>query len=90
MHNLGIRKAPTLVVRRGVRKRNINLAIVFANNLYASFGPGTVNISRKMVCLPEDTWRNEKEGKDKSHLPDNLYHSKQSTLRFYDIIIIVI
>lgn len=80
MHNLGIRKAPPLIVRRGVRKRNINLAIVFANNLYASFGPGTVNISRKMVCLPEDTWRNEKEGKDKSHLPDNLYHSKQSTL----------
>lgn len=28
MHNLGIRKAPTLIVRRGVRKRSINLATV--------------------------------------------------------------
>jgi hypothetical protein len=53
MYNFGIRKAPTLIVRRrGVKKRNINLAIVSANNHYASFGPGTINIFRKMVGLP--------------------------------------
>jgi hypothetical protein len=33
--------------------RQLNLAIVVANNHYAGFGPGTVNIFNKMVGLSE-------------------------------------
>jgi uncharacterized protein YecE (DUF72 family) len=59
----------------GVRRKNINLAIVSANNHYAGFGPGTANIFRKMIGLSEATW------KDKSYLLSNTrQHSEQSTL----------
>src|SRR5215207_3656962 len=34
----------------------LNLAIVASNNHYAGFGPGTVNIFRKMVGLSEISW----------------------------------
>ena len=44
---LGIRKAPTLIVRRGVRKRSINLATV-SHNHYASFGPGRWYVCQKI------------------------------------------
>jgi uncharacterized protein YecE (DUF72 family) len=71
---------------RGRRKR-INLAIVSANNHYAGFGPGTANIFRKMVGLPEVVWSNGDEDKDKnkeydkSHLHGNsIQDSKQSTI----------
>ena len=59
------------------RRNNINLAIVSANNHYAGFGPGTANIFRKMIGLPEVTWGEET---DKSHLHGNLDHSNQSSL----------
>jgi hypothetical protein len=36
--------------------REINLAIVTANNHYAGFGPGTANTFRKMLDLSEVTW----------------------------------
>jgi uncharacterized protein YecE (DUF72 family) len=66
---------------RGGRK-SINLAIVSANNHYAGFGPGTANIFRKIVGLPEATWSKEKD--DKSHLHSSSHsiqdHSKQSTI----------
>jgi hypothetical protein len=45
---------------------SINLAIVSANNHYPGFGPGTANIFRKMVGLPEATWnKGEEESKKK-------------------------
>jgi hypothetical protein len=55
------------------RRKSINLVIVSANNHYAGFGPGTANIFRKMVGLPEATWskeeeKNKKKEDDKSHL----------------------
>ncbi len=62
---------------RGREKRkNINLAIVSANNHYAGFGPGTANIFRKMIGLSEATWE------DKSQLSDSLHqhHSNQSAI----------
>jgi hypothetical protein len=64
---------------------SINLTIVSANNHYAGFGPGTANIFRKMVGLPEVKWSNEKENKkeedDQSHLHSNsIQDPKQSTL----------
>src|SRR6187200_2804994 len=64
------------------RRKSINLAIASANNHYAAFGPGTANIFRKMVGLPEATWSKEEE--DKSHLHSSSHsiqdHSKQSTI----------
>jgi uncharacterized protein YecE (DUF72 family) len=38
--------------------REINLAIVAANNHYAGFGPGTANTFRKMLDLSEVRWEN--------------------------------
>jgi uncharacterized protein YecE (DUF72 family) len=64
----------------GGGRKNINLAIVSANNHYAGFGPGTANIFRKMVDLPEATWNKEQEEEQKSHLLGDVDHSKQSTL----------
>ena len=69
---------------KGRGRKNINLAIVSANNHYAGFGPGTANIFRKMVQLPEVTWEKEEtdEEDNKSHSSGNLhqYHPKQSTI----------
>jgi hypothetical protein len=42
------------------RGRNINLAIVSANNHYAGFGPETANIVRKMIGLPSINWQEAK------------------------------
>ena len=36
------------------------MAIVVANNHYAGFGPGTVNIFRNMIGLPEAKWEEKK------------------------------
>jgi uncharacterized protein YecE (DUF72 family) len=69
---------------KGRGRKIINLAIVSANNHYAGFGPGTANIFRKMVQLPEVTWEKEEteEEDNKSHSSGNLhqYHPKQSTI----------
>ena len=71
-------------------RSNTNLAILSANNHYAGFGPGTANVFKKMIDLPEATWnKNDKDKKaedDKSHLHSKRniqkqYHNpKQSTL----------
>ena len=45
---------------KNVQEEYMNLAIVAANNHYAGFGPGTVNIFRNMIGLPEAKWE-EKE-----------------------------
>ena len=39
----------------------IRLAIVAANNHYAGFGPGTINIFRNMLGLSEANWHERKE-----------------------------
>ena len=70
---------------RGRGRKDINLAIVSANNHYAGFGPGTANIFRKMVGLQEGTWskeENKKEEDDKPYLHGSSIqdHSKQSTI----------
>jgi uncharacterized protein YecE (DUF72 family) len=66
--------------QEGGGRKNINLAIVSANNHYAGFGPGTANIFRKMVDLPEATWNKKQEEEQKSRLLGDVDHSKQSTL----------
>ena len=47
----------------------IRLAIVAANNHYGGFGPGTVNIFRNMLGLPEANWQERKEEQDKEQYP---------------------
>src|SRR5918912_1190180 len=62
--------------KKGRGTKNINLAIVSANNHYAGFGPETANIFRKMVQLPEVVWEKEEKEEDynnKSHLSGNLH-----------------
>jgi uncharacterized protein YecE (DUF72 family) len=73
----------TIKEEREGRRKNINLALVSANNHYAGFAQGTANIFRKMVQLPGVIWeKEEKEEDNKSHLSDNQhqYHSKQRTM----------
>ena len=47
----------------------IRLAIVAANNHYAGFSPGTVNIFRNMLGLPEANWHERKEEQEKEQYP---------------------
>jgi hypothetical protein len=72
--------------RRG-RRKSINLAIVSANNHYPGFGPGTANIFRNIVGLPEAEYSSKKD--DKSYLhnsSNNIHHqhhnTNQSTFQF--------
>lgn len=48
------------IMRRG-RKNNINHAIVAANHHYAGFGPGTANLFRSVVGLPQASWEENKQ-----------------------------
>ena len=48
---------------------HIKLAIMTANNHYAGFGPGTVNIFRNMLGLPEAKWwEKQEEDEQQKHL----------------------
>jgi uncharacterized protein YecE (DUF72 family) len=62
---------------KDVQDERIKIAIVTANNHYAGFGPGTVNIFRNMLGLPEAKWE-EKEVEQA--IPRNDLDVKQSTL----------
>ena len=64
-----------------VEDERIQLAIVAANNYYAGFGPGTANIFRDMLELPEAKWQDMQKGQEQEQqqqYPDQ--DSKQSTL----------
>jgi uncharacterized protein YecE (DUF72 family) len=64
-----------------VEEEGINLAIIAANNHYAGFGPGTVNIFRNMLGLPGAKWEEkevEVEEQQKQKHPSN--DLKQRTL----------
>jgi len=58
-----------------VEDENIKLVIMTANNHYAGFGPGTVNIFRNILGLPQAEWKDVKE-EEKQEITD----SKQRTL----------
>ena len=47
-----------------VEDERIKLAIVAANNHYAGFGPGTANVFRNMLGLPDAKWEAKGEGKE--------------------------
>jgi len=65
-----------------VEDENIKLAIMTANNHYAGFGPGTVNIFRNMLGLPDAIWEEKEEGGEvRKHLEEyRAIDSKQRTL----------
>jgi hypothetical protein len=50
------------------RRNEINLAMIAANNHYAGFGPGTVNLFRKMVGLSELSWENQNQLQERLQL----------------------
>ena len=63
-------------IRSVQEDKRINTAIVTANNHYAGFGPGTVNIFRSMLGMPEAKWE-EKDEEQEAHSTPSL---KQRTL----------
>jgi hypothetical protein len=50
------------------RRNEINLVMIAANNHYAGFGPGTVNLFRKMVGLSELSWENQNQLQERLQL----------------------
>jgi uncharacterized protein YecE (DUF72 family) len=61
-----------------VQNDDARLAIVAANNHYAGFGPGTANVFRNMLGLPEANWKDKGEPQQQQqYLSHDL---KQSTL----------
>ena len=60
--------------------RDMNLAIVAANNHYAGFGPGSVNIFRNMTGLPEAKWGEKVMEVQKQEDQYSTHESKQRTL----------
>jgi uncharacterized protein YecE (DUF72 family) len=59
--DLEMKRWARFVKKARIEHREINLAIVAANNHYAGFGPGTANIFRKMLDLSEMTWNENVE-----------------------------
>ena len=49
---------------KNVQDERIKLAVVTANNHYVGFAPGTVNIFRNMLGLPDAKWEEKGEGKE--------------------------
>ncbi len=50
------------------RRNEVKLAMIAANNHYAGFGPGTVNLFRKMVGLSELSWENQNQLQERLQL----------------------
>jgi uncharacterized protein YecE (DUF72 family) len=66
---------------KAVQDERIRLAIIAANNHYAGFGPGTANMFRNMLGLPEAKWEDKGEQQQESRYPQpHQLDSKQSTL----------
>jgi len=61
-------------------QEHTNLAIVAANNHYAGFGPGTVNIFKNMIGLPEAKWEEKVMEIQKLDDQYSTHESKQRTL----------
>jgi hypothetical protein len=54
-----------------VEDEHIRIAIITANNHYAGFGPGTVNIFRNILGLPEATWKERALGEEQCAAHDS-------------------
>ena len=71
-----MRKWAKNITNVGRERDQVNLAIITAHNHYAGFGPGTVNMFRTMLDVPEAKWE-EKEEEHETHTTPNL---RQRTL----------
>ena len=60
-------------------------SIVAANNHYAGFGPGTVNIFRQLLGLEEMKWGDEQEVKQAGKEDDDDYNHKTAATQSADI-----
>ena len=65
---------------KAVQDERIKLAIITANNHYAGFGPGTANIFRSMLGLPEAKWEDRGGDQEQEASPKDDLDVKQSTL----------
>ena len=63
---------------KAIEDEHIKLGIMTANNHYAGFGPGTANVFRNMLGLPEGKWEEKGEERKQESLDD--LDVKQSTL----------
>ena len=52
---------------KAIQDERIKLAIIAANNHYAGFGPGTANVFRNMLGLPEAKWWDRGEEQEATH-----------------------
>ena len=65
---------------KAVEDERTKLAIIAANNHYAGFGPGTANVFRNMLGLPEAKWEDKGEEQEQEVSPQDDLDAKQSTL----------
>jgi uncharacterized protein YecE (DUF72 family) len=65
---------------KAIQDERIKLAIVTANNHYAGFGPGTANIFRNMLGLPEAKWEDTGKEQEQEASSQHDLDLKQSTL----------
>jgi uncharacterized protein YecE (DUF72 family) len=67
---------------KNIQDERVNLAIIAANNHYAGFGPGTANIFRNMMGLPDARWQQKEEGVQEQQMQhqEQDHDMKQSTL----------
>ena len=63
-----------------VEDERIKLAIIAANNHYAGFGPGTANMFRNMLGLPQAKWEDSGIEQEQETSPQDDLDVKQSTL----------
>jgi uncharacterized protein YecE (DUF72 family) len=66
---------------RTVDDERIKLAIVAANNHYAGFGPGTVNIFRNMLGLSEAEWEEKEEEHEQNQLQQGQHPARDTKQR---------
>jgi uncharacterized protein YecE (DUF72 family) len=59
-------------------EKEISLAMIAANNHYAGFGPGTANMFRSMVGLPEVSWTYQRQ---QQTTDSSLHFKNQNTKR---------
>jgi predicted adenine nucleotide alpha hydrolase (AANH) superfamily ATPase len=62
------------------RRSEVRDAMIAANNHYAGFGPGTVNIFRNMVGMSELSWENQPQ------IEEQIRHNKRSRQKIIRLI----
>jgi hypothetical protein len=72
-----------------VEDERIKLAIIAANNHYAGFGPGTANVFRNMLGMPEAKWEprageEEQEQEQEARPQDNVDVEQRTLSDFLD------